>query len=161
MSDAKIKRLVKSKDGDYIEEDSWRNKRSQMLDKMDSGLQERVNNAEQRGWGKPAAAIAAGLSAVADFVVPEDALDVAGNIVAPIKGVKAWNKLKKADKAYEATAKQVDKLKKIDSSLSKAEKSGLANWREAFKSVGVGDTEKMKEVLESFPASVMQKMKDL
>lgn len=86
--------------------------RRKYLDRLDEGLQENVANpAEQAGVGKFGAGVAAGVSALADFLVPEDATDVAamaagGPLLKAASKLRNMRKLKKMAKSK--TAKEVD-----------------------------------------------------
>lgn len=113
----------------------WKKTRRKYLDQLDAGLQENVANpAEKAGVGKFGAGVAAGVSALADFLVPEDATDVAtmaagGPLLKAASKIGKMKKLRKladkkavkgekeypdlvSDPAYESVRKQVFDTKK-------------------------------------------------
>lgn len=86
----------------------WKTRRAEILAGLDERLQRYVADpAEQAGVGKIGAGVAAGASALADFLTPEDATDAAMT-VAGGGALKALSKLRKLKKAKKLRKRDVD-----------------------------------------------------
>ena len=108
----------------------WKERRKKLLEKVDSGLQKYVADpAERVGIGPVGAAIAAGASATADLVTPEDTTDVALMVAGgpAVKLIKKLSRMKKAKRAAGA----VDSSAEAPQKMSKAwEPEELAKYKE-------------------------------